>query len=45
MADYLTKVVREITGSYDEEKKSFTSSTWIIVEVREYEGSLLFSPD
>ena len=45
MVNYLTTVVRDITVSYDSEKKSFISNTWIIVDVREYEGSLLFSPD
>lgn len=45
MADTLTTTLRDITNNYMEEKKGFASNSWLILELQEEEGVLLFSPE
>jgi dynein heavy chain, axonemal len=45
MTDFLTHTIRDITESYQEEKKGFSSNSWITINLLEHDGMLMFSPD
>ena len=45
MTDFLNHTITDITEFYSSEQKSFSSNSWITVELVEQEGVLLFSPD
>ena len=45
MTDFLTNTIKEITEYYEAETKGFSSNSWIVIDLEEQEGMLLFSPE
>ena len=45
MVDFLSNTIKDITAFYESEKKSFTSNSWLVLELYEQDDMLLFSPD
>lgn len=45
MTDFLITTIKDITAFYEAEKKSFTSNSWIVVNIAEEDGIIMFSPE
>lgn len=45
MTDFMINTINDITAFYESEKKSFTSNSWVVVNIAEEDGEIMFSPE